>query len=75
MIVGTLTIVALVVSSIVILVTLGKISRQLDNITTMFKVIDKKLAAGNLTSTTIQEKIDWIEKDIKATKGDIDWKG
>ncbi len=73
------TVIAIVVSSVVVLLTLAKISRQLDNIICLFKSTDKILAAGksqeDMTSSQILRNLHNLEQKIKTAKGDIEWKG
>ena len=73
------TVIAIVVSAVVVLLTLGKISRQLDSIIALFKSTDKKLAVGksqeDMTSSQILCHLHNLEQKIKTAKGDIDWKG
>ena len=73
------TTIAIVVSAVVVLLALSKISRQLDNITALFKSMDKKLAAGksqeDMTSSQILDHLHDLEQKIKIAIGDIDWKG
>lgn len=70
MVADTLIIVALVVGSIVVLITLGKISRQLDNLPSLIKLTDKKITEANLISSQTHWKLDRLEKIFKELKGD-----
>jgi len=76
---GILTIIAVGISSIVVLVTLGKISRQLDQLVNLLKTIDKKLSGvqskEDLSASQIQRQIHDLTSKLKEVKGDIDWKG
>ncbi len=48
-------------------------------ITTLFEGMDKKLSVDKTkedrTSTEIHHRSDNLETQLKATKGDVDWKG
>lgn len=76
---GTLTIIAIVISSVVVLVTLGRISRQLDSSIKVFKKISKHLLAGksgeDVTISRIQREVDLLKQRVKTMNGDIEWKG
>jgi uncharacterized protein YoxC len=76
---GFLTILALAISSIVILITLGKLSRQLDKITTILNSMDRKLTYfHSIEDSKIiqsQSQLHDLIKEVKTIKHDIDWKG
>ncbi|MEW6026956.1 MAG: hypothetical protein AB1599_06665 [Planctomycetota bacterium] len=75
----TLTIIAVVLSSVVVLITLAKISRQLDGIINYLKKIDKELLSQisheDISASQIQKQLGNLTKELKTKKGDIDWKG
>lgn len=79
MVIDTLTVMALVVNIVVVLLTLGKISRQLDKLVNMFTGLDKKLSGvkhtEELSVSQLMTKIQGLETQLRAAKGDIDWKG
>jgi predicted PurR-regulated permease PerM len=77
--ISSLTIIAVVISGIVVLLTLGKISRQLDQLINLLKTTDKKWAVSqskeDFSASRIQRQIDELTRELKIKKGDIDWKG
>ena len=76
-----ITIIAVALSSIVVLITLGKISRQMDKILSALALITKKLASlqeeEETEASVTQSQISRLSKDVQSIKGDhgVDWKG
>ena len=74
-----LTVVAVAISSIVVLITLGRISRQSDLLNKLLKSIDQKLTASkakeDISASQIQRQIHDLDEELKIKKGNIDWKG
>lgn len=74
-----LTVVAVAISSIVVLITLGRISRQSDLLNKLLKSIDQKLTASkakeDISASQIQRQIHDLNEELKMKKGNIDWKG
>ncbi len=75
LILSTFTIVALVINFIVILITLAKLSRQMDNTFKILKMMEKRITEEDHFIIKISEIVTRVEKGIQAKKGDIDWKG
>jgi len=79
MVINTLTIVAVVINIVVVLLILGKIIRQLDNLVNLLKTIDKKLSGvqykEDISASQIQRQIHDLTSKLKEGKGDVDWKG
>ncbi|MFH1230589.1 MAG: hypothetical protein V1709_03740 [Planctomycetota bacterium] len=73
-----ITIIAVAISSIVVLITLGKITHQLDHIISLFKTIDKKLSdtqiKEDISASQIQRQVHDLDTKLKTIKGDINWK-
>jgi hypothetical protein len=59
--------------------SLGKMSRQLDQVINLSKTIDKKLSVNQskeeLSASHIQGQIDELTRKLKTKENDIDWKG
>ena len=75
LILSTFTMVALVINFIVILITLAKLSRQMDNTFKILKMMEKRITEEDHFIIKISEIVTRVEKGIQAKKGDIDWKG
>lgn len=75
LILSTFTIVALVINFIVILITLAKLSRQMDNIYKILKMMEKRITEEDHFIIKISEIVTRLEKGMQAKRGDIDWKG
>ena len=75
MILSTFTVVALVINFIVIIVTLAKLSRQMDNIYKILKMMEKRITEEDHFIIIISEIVTRLEKGMRAKKGDIDWEG
>lgn len=75
MILSTFTIVALVINFIVILITLAKLSRQMDGIYKIMKMMEKRITEEDHFIIKISEIVNRVEKGLQSPKGDIDWKG
>lgn len=79
MYISALTMIAVVISGIVVLIVLGKISHQLDKITTTLNGMEKKLTAFHSTEDSkiiqAQSQLQDLTKEIKTMKHDVDWKG
>lgn len=67
--------VALVINFIVILITLAKLSRQMDNIYKILKMMEKRITEEDHFIIKISEIVTRVEKGLQAKKGDIEWKG
>ena len=75
LILSTFTIVALAINFVVILIVLAKLSRQMDSIYKIMKMMEKKIAEEDHFIIRISEIVNRMEKGSQAKKGDIDWKG
>lgn len=75
LILSTFTMVALVINFIVILITLAKLSRQMDNIYKILKMMEKRITEEDHFIIKISEIVTRVEKGLQAKKGDIEWKG
>ena len=75
LILSTFTIVALVINFIVILITLAKLSRQMDNTFKILKMMEKRITEEDHFIIKISEIVTRVEKGLQAKKGDIEWKG
>ena len=79
MYISALTMIAVVIGGLVVLIVLGKISRQLDKITTTLTAMEKKLTAFHSTEDSkiiqAQGQLHELTKEIKTMKHDVDWKG
>ncbi len=73
------TIIAVVISSVVVLITLAKITCQQDKMIASLGKIEKKLSAltsiDDISSSRIQSQLHDLQKKINLSKGDVDWKG
>lgn len=67
--------VALVINFIVILITLAKLSRQMDNTYKILKMMEKRITEEDHFIIKISETVTRVEKGLQAKKGDIEWKG
>ena len=72
---STFTMVALVINFIVILITLAKLSRQMDNTYKILKMMEKRITEEDHFIIKISEIVTRVEKGLQAKKGDIEWKG
>jgi len=74
-----ITIIAVAISSIVVLITIGKISRQLDHIIALLKIADKKLSETqvkeDISASQIQRQVHELDTKLKTIKGDVNWNG
>ena len=72
---STLTIVAVAISSIVILLALGRITRQLVDVKTSLKLVETKLlldkSKRNITFDKMNHRIDNLDRQIGAVKKDV----
>ena len=75
LILSTFTMVALVINFIVILITLAKLSRQMDNTYKILKMMEKRITEEDHFIIKISEIVTRVEKGLQAKKGDIEWKG
>lgn len=79
MVIGGLALVAIVVCAVVILLALGKITRQLVFMTDLLKTLDRRSSSRKATAdhglARIHEKLDTLERSINARKGSVDWQG
>jgi uncharacterized protein YoxC len=75
LILSSFTIVALVINFIVILITLAKLSRQMDSLQKVLKMVEKRITEEDHFIMKITEIVTRVEKGMQAKKGDIDWKG
>ncbi|MEI6425266.1 MAG: hypothetical protein WCP55_23855 [Lentisphaerota bacterium] len=75
LILSTFTVFALVINFIVILITLAKLSRQMDNIYKILKMMEKRITEEDHFIIKISEVVTRVEKGLQAKKGDIEWKG
>lgn len=75
LILSTFTVVALVINFIVILITLAKLSRQMDGIYKILKMMEKRITEEDHFIIKISEIVTRLEKGLEAKKGEIDWKG
>ena len=75
LILSTFTMVALVINFIVILITLAKLSRQMDVIYKVLKMMEKRITEEDHFIIKISEIVTRVEKGLQAKKGDIEWKG
>ena len=75
LILGSFTMAALVINFIVILITLAKLSRQMDKIHNIMKMMEKRITEEDHFIIKISEIVTRMEKGLQAKKGDIDWKG
>jgi uncharacterized protein YoxC len=69
--IGSLT---TVLSSIVILIVLAKLSRQMDNMSKTLKAIDKKILEEDIIASRISKELEWIKSEFKILEGDAKWK-
>lgn len=75
LILSTFTVVALVINFIVILITLAKLSRQMDGIYKILKMMEKRITEEDHFIIKISEIVTRLDKGLQAKKGEIDWKG
>ncbi len=72
---STLTIVAVAISSIVILLALGRITRQLVDVKTSLKLVETKLlldkSKRNIIFDKMNHRIDNLDRQIGAVKKDV----
>ena len=76
---STLTMASVVISSVVILLTLGRIFRQSTDMTASLKGIGTKLlldkARNDITLDKMSCKISNLSQQIRSMKGDVAWRG
>mgnify|MGYP001620130448 CR=1 FL=1 len=63
-----------VLSSIVILIVLAKLSRQMDNMSKTLKAMDKKILEEDIIASRISKELEWIKSEFKILEGNIKWK-
>ncbi len=66
---------AIVINFIVILIALAKLSRQMDSICKILKMMEKRITEEDHFIIKISEIVTRVEKGMQAKKGDIEWKG
>ncbi|MFA6292976.1 MAG: hypothetical protein WC637_14410 [Victivallales bacterium] len=66
---------AVVINFIVILITLAKLSRQMDSTHKILKMMEKRITEEDHFIIKISEIVTRVEKGMQAKKGDIEWKG
>jgi hypothetical protein len=65
---------ATLLSSVVILIVLAKLSRQMDNMDKKLKIMDRKLLEEDVIASRINKELEWIKSEFKTFEGNIKWK-
>lgn len=65
---------ATILSSVVILIVLAKLSRQMDNMDKKLKIMDRKLLEEDVIASRINKELEWIKSEFKTFEGNIKWK-